>query len=58
MFLARNSRQNKPSYLDSSVMVLTLDMSFEAAANNNRLLQLNVPSRDRAVLSVEACTLG
>lgn len=36
--------KKNPSYLNGSVMVLTLDMSFDASANNNCLLQLNVPS--------------
>ena len=59
MFLAESNRWKKNNfYLDSSVIVLTRDMSFDAAANNNCLLQLNVPTRDRAECRAEASTLG
>lgn len=50
--------KKKTFYLGNSVIVLTLDMSFDAAANNNCLLQLNVPTRDRAECRAEASTLG
>lgn len=36
MFLAKSKEKN--IYLDSSVIVLTLDESFNALANNNCLL--------------------
>lgn len=48
----KQQTKKKTFYLDSSVLVLTLDMSFDAAANNNCLLQLNVPTRDRAECTV------
>ena len=51
-------QQTKNLYLDSSMMVLTLDLSFDAAANINRSLQLNVQTRDRAVCTVEATWQG
>lgn len=50
--LEQQARKKNNAYLNRSVMVLTLDVPFDAAAKNDCSLQANVPSRDRAVRTV------